>query len=57
MATKQLTQAFDEIEAKYKSVLKMCYDALAEDAPQENRDAIRDAIESFINDEEAGVQD
>lgn len=52
MATKQLTELFDEMDAKYKQVLKRCFDALAEDTDQEVRDAVRDAIEPYIEDSE-----
>lgn len=55
MATKQLTEAFDKLEAKYKTVLKLCYDALKEEATQEQRDAIREAIEPYI--EESGSEE
>lgn len=48
MATKQLTEALDKLEAKYKTVLKLCYDALEEEAPQEQRDAIRESIKPYI---------
>jgi hypothetical protein len=40
--------AIDNLEASYNKVLKQCYDALAEDAPQELRDALREAIEQFV---------
>jgi hypothetical protein len=40
--------AINNLEAAYDKVLKQCYDALAEDAPQEIRDALRKAIEQFV---------
>jgi len=36
--------AINKLEASYDKVLWQCYDALAEDAPQELRDALREAI-------------
>ena len=32
----------------YNGIFRMCYDALAADATQEQRDALREAIEGFI---------
>lgn len=43
----------DQLVAQYDSVLKMCYDALAADTPQENRDALRTAIEQHFKAPEA----
>jgi hypothetical protein len=36
--------AIKKMEAAYDKVLKQCYEALAEDASQETRDALREAI-------------
>ncbi len=33
----------------YNNIFKMCYDALAADAPQEQRDALRQSIEDFLD--------
>jgi hypothetical protein len=32
----------------YNGIFKQCYDALAADAPQETRDALRTAIAGFL---------
>jgi hypothetical protein len=32
----------------YNDIFKQCYDALAADAPQETRDALRESISSFL---------
>ena len=39
----------DQLVAQYDIVLKMCYDALAADTPQENRDALRTAISEHFD--------
>lgn len=59
MATKQLTDAFDALNSKYKQVLKTCYDALDEGATQETRDAVRESLELYIDedDKEAGLEE
>jgi hypothetical protein len=46
---KSLDDSINALEAAYDKVLKQCYDALAADAPQETRDALRSAIEEFID--------
>jgi hypothetical protein len=38
----------DSLIEAYNNIFKQCYDALAEDAPQETRDALREAIAEFI---------
>jgi hypothetical protein len=38
----------DSLIEAYNNIFKQCYDALAADAPQETRDALRSAIEEFI---------
>ena len=45
---KSLDDSINALEAAYDKVLKQCYDALAEDAPQDTRDALREAIAEFI---------
>lgn len=49
MAT-TIDDAIDKLTEQYDDVLRMCYDALAEDAPQEQRDAIRESISEFLED-------
>lgn len=42
----------DQLETlidSYNSIFKQCYDALAADAPQEQRDALREAISEFLD--------
>ena len=38
----------DSLIEAYNNVFKQCYDALAEDAPQETRDKLREAIADFV---------
>jgi hypothetical protein len=38
----------DSLIEAYNNIFKQCYDALAEDAPQDTRDALREAIAEFI---------
>jgi hypothetical protein len=38
----------DSLIEAYNNIFKQCYDALAADAPQETRDALREAIQEFI---------
>jgi hypothetical protein len=40
--------SISRLEAAYDKVLKQCYEALAPDAPQELRDALRESIAEFI---------
>ena len=46
--TPNINSRINQLVAQYDSVLKMCYDALAADTPQENRDALRTAIEEHL---------
>jgi hypothetical protein len=46
---KSIDDSISALETAYDKVLKQCYDALAADAPQETRDALRSAIEEFID--------
>jgi hypothetical protein len=46
---KSLDDSVGALEAAYDKVLKQCYDALAADTSQETRDALRTAIEEFID--------
>jgi hypothetical protein len=39
----------DSLIETYNNLFQMCYDALAADAPQEQRDSIRKAINGFLN--------
>lgn len=43
-------EALDSIIESYNKLLKMCYDALAADVPQEDRDKLRKAIEATKQD-------
>jgi hypothetical protein len=43
-----LDKAITKLETKFNAVLKQCYEALAADAPQEKRDALREAINEFL---------
>jgi hypothetical protein len=45
---KSIAAAIIKLEAACDKVLMQCYEALAEDAPQELRDALRESIEEFI---------
>ena len=38
----------DSLIDAYNNIFKQCYDALAADAPQETRDALRSAIAEFV---------
>lgn len=43
----------DQLESlieTYNGIFRRCYDALAEDAPQEQRDALRESISEFLED-------
>jgi hypothetical protein len=46
---KSLDDSINALEAAYDKVLKQCYDALAAGTPQETRDALRSAIDEFID--------
>jgi len=39
----------DSLIDAYNDIFKQCYDALAADAPQETRDALRESISSFLS--------
>jgi hypothetical protein len=44
--------AKDQLETlidTYNGIFKQCYDALAADAPQETRDALRESISNFLD--------
>lgn len=44
--------AIDQLESlldSYQNILKLCYDALDASASQEQRDALRKSIESFVS--------
>jgi hypothetical protein len=50
MSSKQaLNDKFDSLIESYKTLFQQCADALAPDASQETRDALRRAIEEFLN--------
>lgn len=38
----------DSLIDAYNNIFKQCYDALAADAPQETRDALRTSIQEFL---------
>jgi hypothetical protein len=42
------TEQLETLIDTYNSIFKQCYDALAADAPQETRDALRTAIAEFV---------
>jgi hypothetical protein len=42
------TEQLKSLIASYQNVLKLCYEALDAGAPQEQRDAVRQSIESLI---------
>ena len=43
-----IDDAIDGLTKQYDKVLRTCYDALAADTPQEDRDALRDAIANHL---------
>jgi hypothetical protein len=45
---KSFTEQLDDLIESYQKLLKLCYDALEEDADQELRDGLRRQIESFV---------
>ena len=47
MAT-SIDDVIDKLAKQYDEVLRACYEALAADAPQEKRDALREAINEFL---------
>ena len=48
MAT-SIDDAIDKLTKQYDEVLRACYDALAADTPQEDRDALRKAIAGHLD--------
>lgn len=48
--TQDVTQQFAELTARYRNVLTKCAELLAPDAPQEERDALRTAIDEYLAD-------
>lgn len=51
MATpEQAMEAFEELTETYREFLQLAADALAPETPQEDRDALRRVLQSFIND-------
>ena len=46
---KDIDNAIDKLAEKYDEVLRACYDALAEDVPQETRDALRKSISDHLD--------
>jgi len=50
MAT-SIGDAIDKLTKQYDDVLRACYDALAEDASQEVRDALRESIAEHLEEE------
>lgn len=48
MATQTVNDQFQSLLDSYQKLLQMCYDALAEDADQGQRDAIRAALADFL---------
>lgn len=43
-----INDAIDKLTEQYDDVLRACYDALAADTPQEDRDALRKAIAGHL---------
>lgn len=39
----------DSLIDSYNNIFRMCYDALAADAPQEQRDALRESLTDFLD--------
>lgn len=48
MSDKSFTDQLDQLLESYQTLLKVCYDALDENADQATRDSIRKQIESFV---------
>ena len=42
-------EQLDSLLDSYQNILKLCYDALDAGASQEERDALRKSIESFVS--------
>lgn len=50
MSDKQaLTKQFDDLTESYRNLFQQCADALAPEASQEQRDAVRAAIQEFLS--------
>lgn len=47
--TPNLSATINKLVAQYDDVLKMCYEALAADVPQDVRDALRESIGEHLN--------
>ena len=45
---KSFTDQLDELLDSYRSLLKICYDALDESVDQHQRDLVRKRIEQFV---------
>jgi hypothetical protein len=43
------TEQLESLIDAYNGIFKQCYDALAADAPQETRDALRQSIADFLD--------
>lgn len=43
-----LKDQFDKLNDAYNGILRMCYEALAEGTPQDAREALRIAINDFL---------
>lgn len=41
-------EQLDNLLESYQNILKLCYDALDANASQEQRDAVRQSLQSFI---------
>ena len=41
-------EQFNSLLDSYQNVLKLCYDALDANAPQEQRDAVRKSLSEFL---------
>lgn len=44
----QIAEAMTDLFAKYKEILALCYDALADDADPQQRATLREALGQFI---------
>lgn len=52
MSDKQpITEKFDDLIESYKNLFRQCADALAPEASQEQRDALRAAIKDFLKED------
>jgi len=45
-------EQLDNLLESYQNILKLCYDALDAGASQQERDALRKSIESFVSESE-----